>query len=496
MTNTASTPSMIQMFENVVNKWSTKKIIKKLSEYCEKDGASRLEVALELYVGVRKDACLKCKLAKRFISSLIRLGGGSFGASEEQIKEKFRDKYWRKGLANVIKGLGVFGVHKPFIPGAPFQVVWDITYACNLKCKHCYANAGEKLRDELTTSEAKQVIDKLAKMGVVILAFSGGEPLVRHDFYEVAKYASDKGLYVAVATNGTLINKETSKKLKEAGVQYLQISLDGASAKTHDSFRGVNGAFERTIQGIKNAVEEGFFVSVATTATKLNYHEIPKIIELCEELNVNWFMMYNFVPTGRGRFILENDLTPDEREELLEQLWEKLKTSNVSVLSTAPQFARVALEAEDATVIPTHFYNPNLPNQLRSLSDFIGGCGAGRFYMAIKPNGDVIPCVFFPLVVGNVRKDDLEDLWLNSPVFRTLRERDILQGSCGTCPYRYVCGGCRARAFGYFNEITAPDPGCVRNLAFYNRLKAELLTETFQPIKEGKAPEPIHTTRL
>ncbi|MCK4347804.1 MAG: radical SAM protein, partial [Thermoplasmatales archaeon] len=240
--------------------------------------------------------------------------------------------------------------------------VWDVTYACNLKCKHCYTNAGVPLENELTTEEAKNAIDKLDRVSVPIIAFSGGEPLVRKDLLELAKYAHDKGIYVAVATNGTLITKRKAREMKEAGIQFTQISLDGASAETHDNFRGIDGVYEKTIRGVKNCVNEGFFVNIATTATKYNFNEVPKIMDLCEELGVDWFMAYNFVPTGRGKFISENDLTPVEREQVLKDLWEKLKNGGkVSVLSTAPQFARVALEAEvdlNEKIVPTHFFNP------------------------------------------------------------------------------------------------------------------------------------------
>lgn len=436
--------------------------------FCETCGKSRIEVALELYIGERTDACLKCKLAEKALSGILKTGGKTFGVEPHVLKERFRDPSWRKGLANVLTGIAHFGVRRPFITGAPFVVVWDITYACNLKCKHCYANARKPLENELTTEEAKQAIDRLDRVSVPIIAFSGGEPLVRKDIFELTKYAHDKSIYVAVATNGTLITKSKAREMKAAGIQFTQISLDGASAETHDRFRGIQGAYEKTIQGIKNCVEEGFFVNIATTATHYNCQEIPKIIDLCESLGVNWFMIYNFVPTGRGEFIAENDLTPEEREELLKALWKKLKSGcKVNMLSTAPQFARVTLEAEigeGKKIVPTHFANPALSGKLVNIAEFIGGCGCGRFYCAIRPNGNIEPCVFFPLTVGNIKEDDFEDLWVHNPVLNNLRNKDILEGNCGQCDYRYYCGGCRARAYGYTGNYLAPDPGCIKNM--------------------------------
>ena len=255
--------------------------------------------------------------------------------------------------------------------------------------------------------------------------------------------------------------------MKKANIEFIQISLDGANVETHDNFRGVEGVFDKTIQGIKNCVDENLWVNIATTATKYNYREIPNIINLCENLGVKWFMVYNFIPTGRGKFILKNDLTPEERENLLKILWDRLKNgSKVDVLSTAPQFARVALESEigkNNKIIPTHFANPELSNKLLNLSEFIGGCGCGRFYTAIRPNGDIEPCVFFPMTLGNIKEVDFKKLWRNNKVLKELRNKDILKGNCGKCNYRYYCGGCRARAYSYTGNYLAPDPGCINN---------------------------------
>ncbi len=176
-------------------------------------------------------------------------------------------------------------------------------------------------------------------------------------------------------------------------------------------------------------------------------------------------MVYNFVPVGRGDSIKKNDLTAEEREELLKILWEKLKSSKVNVLTTAPQFSRVALQREfgNEKIIPTHFYTLKLKGKLVNLAEFIGGCGAGRFYCAIRPQGNIEPCVFFPLTLGNIKNDDFEELWNNNKIFQELRNKDLLKPNCGKCDYRYYCGGCRARAYNYFGDYKAPDPGCINN---------------------------------
>jgi radical SAM protein with 4Fe4S-binding SPASM domain len=467
------TVTTLQTLRATIGNPASRAIIKEISQYCPSCEKNRIEVALELYTGLRTSACFKCKLAEKALSPIFSQGAKIFGVSKKNMKRNFSDPSWRKALTNVINGVGNFGVQRPFVPGSPFLVVWDITYACNLNCKHCYANAGKKMADELTTEEAKKVIDQLDIASVPILAFSGGEPLVRPDIFELTKYAHDKGIYVAVATNGTLISKKKAREMKYAGIEFLQISLDGSTAETHDTFRGIEGMFEKTVQGIKNAVAEDFFVNVATTATQDNYSEIPDIINLCKDLHVKWFMMYNFVPTGRGKFIANNDLTPDQREKMLTMLWEKLKTeTEINMLSTAPQFARIAIQQEkskDHKVIPTHFYNPELSDKLVNLAEFIGGCGAGRFYMAIRPNGNIEPCVFFPLTLGNMKTDNFEELWKNNKILKELRDKDKQKGNCGNCKYRYFCGGCRARAYGYLNDYLAEDIGCINNKDSFQR---------------------------
>jgi radical SAM protein with 4Fe4S-binding SPASM domain len=186
-------------------------------------------------------------------------------------------------------------------------------------------------------------------------------------------------------------------------------------------------------------------------------------------------MAFNFIPAGRGEEIKKTDLSPEEREEMLRMLWDELKTRKINVLSTAPQFARMALQQEkkwEEKVIPTHFCNPKLAGQLLDLAEFIGGCGAGRFYLGMRANGDLQPCVFFPLKLGNILRDDFEELWINNSILKELRNKDMLKDNCGKCEYRYYCGGCRARAYGYTNDYLFPDPGCINNKEMYKTISA------------------------
>jgi len=450
MGESAGTLGALQTFKSVADNPLTRNVLKALSGDCRKDGGNRLEVALELYVGAKKDACVSCRVSRKVISPILSMACKSFGITDEQLKEKFSDVYWRRGLVNVIKGIAWFGVRHPYVPGAPFQVVWNITKACNLRCLHCYENAGAAGDDELSTEEALKGIDLLADAGVLILAFSGGEPTIRPDIVELIKHSSDCGMFTAIATNAVVFaSRRKVQEFKRAGLKFAQISLDGLTSETHDKFRGVSGSFKKTVQGIKNCVAEGLFTEIAATATRFNYEEIPEMIDFAWELGANWFMLYNFVPTGRGADIIGSDLTPEERENVLRVCWNKMRVGGgTDVLSTAPQFARIAQEIEahpnvtcetGGYVVPTHFYNPKLPGELRRLAEFIGGCGAGRFYLSLEPNGDIFPCVFFPheesIRVGNLFKDDFEDIWRHSELLWALRDKDKLAPNCGCCQY-------------------------------------------------------------
>ncbi|MDI6806504.1 MAG: radical SAM protein [Candidatus Aenigmarchaeota archaeon] len=366
----------------------------------EKVRKSMLELALEHLVFGTK-CSLGCKFYSWFIGMLIKNSAKIFGTDPEEVLNALKEPVFRRGIINVLEGITRFGVQTPQTTAAPFLIVWQFTNKCNLKCKHCYASAMSKsMPNELTTEEAKKLVDELAECGVVAIAFSGGEPLIREDFFEVARYAKENDFYISVATNGILITPSIAKKLKDC-VNYVEVSLDGMK-ETHEKFRGISGIFDRTIRGIKNCVKQGLDVCVAPTITKYNLKEIPNLLELAKELRVNRFIAFNFIPTGRGKDILEQDITPEEREEILKFLYSKLLEKDYpDVFSTAPQYARISIQATEkdssAPILPTHFAGKRARKALKGkaqvLADFIGGCGAGRVYCCIEPNGDIWPCV-------------------------------------------------------------------------------------------------------
>jgi radical SAM protein with 4Fe4S-binding SPASM domain len=269
----------------------------------------------------------------------------------------------------------------------------------------------------------------------------------------------------SLATNATLATAQVAKRLKKLDCAFVQVSLDGANPETHDRFRGIK-CFERTVGGMKNLVDAGTPVGVATTVTKRNLSEVPSIVDRAEELGAMLFMNYNnFIPTGRGAAIKEEDLTPREREELLTWMMQQIGKRKLNLLSTASQYGRIC--ASTGVLSLTHFdtfgQDPEVPKSAQFLSEFVGGCGTSRLYCALEPNGDIEPCVFIPIILGNIICDDFLDIWHNHPLLNAIRNRSNFKGHCGVCEHRNICGGCRARAYGYFGDLTESDPGCILN---------------------------------
>ncbi len=454
---------IIEYLHRVMDKKFVRFILKEMSE------VKKLERAFAVYAGVEKPSGIKERMYAKVVGEAIEKGAERFGAEPEAIKKVLKDPYMRKGFAVIIRSIAEYGITRPQRLVAPFMVVWNFTKQCNLKCKHCYANATPyPAKDELTLEERFAVVDQLDEAGVAAISFSGGEPLVNRYFWKVAEYAKSKGFYLTIATNGTLITEKVAKRLKEVGIRYVEISLDGPNAEIHDEFRGVKGAFNATIRGIKNAKAAGLEVGIATTATHENIDSIPEILALARELKVDRFIVFNFIPTGRGKNIMREDLTPEERENLMNYLYEEWQKGDIQIFSTCPAYSRISIVRmgeHGGKVSPTHFAEMELPEEFggatKALTEFIGGCGAGRIYCSIEHNGDIQPCVFIPVKVGNVLKDGFVNVWKNSPIFNALRDRDATDYACHECPFRYVCGGCRARAYAYYGDLKAVDPGCI-----------------------------------
>lgn len=467
-----------EVMERMIEKWLNNSISRSLLKFCTaRDNCGRrVEIAIKNYIGKDGDVCWKCNIASWIIKRILNYIISKTEIREEDINKNLNDFLFRKGLASVLEGIAKFGVKKPFTSYAPFLVVWNITRTCNLKCKHCYEEAQTRERDELTTKEALKAVDKMADAGVCYVAISGGEPLMRQDLWKITEHMKEREMALSIATNGILLTKENVEKLKKARCRYVQISLDGAKAETHEAFRGINNIFNKTIDGIKNCVKAGLTVGISTTITKHNYNEVEDMIDLADKLNVNIWMYYNFIPVGRGKDIIKMDISPEERDKLLHLLLKKRNHVKPSLLSTAPQYAMCCVESKE-TISVTHFdafsQDPEVGERVNFLAEFVGGCGAARLYCALEPNGDIEPCVFMPIKVGNIKKDDFLDIWQNNSLFKKIRDRSKFKGNCGLCEYKEICGGCRARAYAYFNDVQASDPSCILNKDDWEKLKLE-----------------------
>jgi len=462
---------------NTVNVFLGNALIRKAIRGLCADDKQAIYDALSYYSG-QSDLRLLQKLKLLPICAFVELGRMSFHVDRSKMQGYFGKQVTRRGLSNIVKSIAEYGISKPLKLQAPFLVVWNYTDACNLRCKHCYQRAGKMSKDELSLDERLDIIDQLADNDVVAIAFSGGEALLRDDFWEVARYASSKGLYLSLATNGTLLTKDVVRRLRDVGVQYFEVSLDSVDPAKHDAFRGVTGAWERTVAGIRNVVaQDGAYSCIANTVTNENYRELNDLVAFSRKLGVKRTLIFNFIPVGRGSDIIDIDLSPEAREHVLQQMYGYLSGQDESfeILTTAPQLTRVCMmNSQDGIVSLAHFGAAGFSDKVRLLAEFIGGCGAGRMYCAIQPNGIVTPCVFMPIPVGDLRSEPFIDIWKNAEVMQSLRERHDLKEHCGSCDYKTVCGGCRARAYAYFNDIKAPDIGCINNLPAYNALKGKL----------------------
>ncbi|WP_240922529.1 radical SAM protein [Thermococcus sp. 9N3] len=417
------------------------------------------------------------------IKLLLKLGIKLAHGDEEAVKEALlRDPHIRRGIWVVLEGIAKYGVTVPQRLAGPFLIVWNFTNMCNFRCQHCYQRADKQLASELSLEEKLSLVDQLDRAGVAAVAISGGEPTIHPHFLRIVKELSSRGIHTSVATNGwTFARREELEKAVRAGIKYVEVSIDSAKPEKHDRFRGIPGAWEHAVKALENAVELGISHGMATIMDKETYQEIDDILDLAESIGVRRVIFFNLVPTGRAEDMIKVDLSPEEREEFMKEVYRQMKKRKLEILTTAPQYARVTLlMSQGRSVTPAHFYIGE-DNSVKTLAEFIGGCGAGRIYAGIEPDGTVVPCVFLPLPVGNVRHRPFKEIWENSRIFGILRDRDSWEGQCGRCPYKYICGGCRARAYHYTLDLAGDDPGCVINRRLWEEIvkhgKPKALTE-------------------
>jgi len=337
--------------------------------------------------------------------------------------------------------------------GFPAHPVWEMTSACNLHCIHCHAAGGKPADDELTTAEAKRLLDQLAEVDDFrMMAFTGGEPLVRRDLFELLAYSQALGFTNTIATNATLINDAVARRLRRYGVVIAAVSLDGFDAETHDYVRGQHGAFEAALEGIRALRQAGILLHVNITAMDYNLDQMEPLMALVDDLGAGIVLMYQLVPVGRGCAIGDAALDLGANERLIRFMARAQRHTRAIMEPVAgPQYWPFLLQRAGIQGGPL----------LRLAELVFHGCSAGRGFVYIKPDGEVWPCPFIEVSCGNVRHTPFAAIWADSPVFRDLREREArLQGRCGECRYRWLCGGCRGRSWATTGDYLAEDPSC------------------------------------
>jgi Fe-coproporphyrin III synthase len=374
------------------------------------------------------------------------------------------------GMATVSDALKLMGSTEE-IPSQILQfsavnrplVVWNVTQRCNLRCQHCYIDAEDHdYSHEITTQQAEVFIDDLAEMKVPVLLLSGGEPLMREDIFHLSRYGTDKGLRVILSTNGTLITRDIARRMNDAGMKYAGVSLDGLQEK-HDQFRGMEGAFDLALAGIRHCMELGIKTGIRFTLNSNNRDDLSGVLDLLKKEAVPRFCMYHLVYSGRGKSMIDADTSLSEKRKTMEFLVEKTL-----------EFHRLGIQTELLTVdnhadgIYIYHYlmkkDPQRASEIMQLLKMHGGCSAGTKFSNVDPLGNVHPCQFWQdRSLGNILERKFSSIWNDpeDPFLIGMRQKsNMLKGRCGVCHYKELCGGCRIRAEAVHGDLWAEDPAC------------------------------------
>jgi radical SAM protein len=340
---------------------------------------------------------------------------------------------------------------------APFLVLWEVTRACDLACRHCRAMAQPARHPlELSTAEGFRVIDQIADLASPVVVLTGGDPLKRPDLFAWIQYGVRRGLRMTLTPSATpLLSRDVIHRLQQAGLARLAVSLDGSTAAMHDGFRGVVGSFARTLAAIEYAHEAALPVQVNTTVTRHNRHDLEALSRVLQGLGIVLWSVFFLVPTGRGR--ARDDLAPAAYEAVLHWLYDCARSAPFDVKTTAaPHYRRVVLQRRSVAGGGAGRTPPG-----DAIGRAAAGVNDGKGVCFISHVGEVYPSGFLPLSAGNVRRRSLADIYRHSPLFQALRDPDRLAGKCGRCEYRRLCGGSRARAYAYRGDYLASDPACL-----------------------------------
>ncbi len=346
----------------------------------------------------------------------------------------------------------------------PRMIAWEITRSCNLACVHCRASALRgPYEGELSTDEAKALLDNIKSFSDPIIIMTGGEPLTRADFYELAKYGRNIGLRMVLGTNATLMTPEIAAKVKEVGIPRMSVSIDFPTAEKHDEFRGLPGAFDNSVRGIRNAQKAGIEVQINSTITKLNVACLDELLKFAKEIGAVAFHPFLLVPTGRGKELEKQELPPEEYERTLNWVYDKQKEEKDIFFkpTDAPHYFRIMRQRAKADGKKASTMMSGHPHASRGLETMTRGCLGGIGFCFISHVGQVQPCGYFEKAAGNIKEKSFREVWETSPLFTDLRDYDKIKGKCGICEYKSICGGCRARAYEATGDYLAEEPYCV-----------------------------------
>ncbi|MDP2957732.1 MAG: TIGR04053 family radical SAM/SPASM domain-containing protein [Longimicrobiales bacterium] len=383
------------------------------------------------------------------------------------------------------------GGRAPFFPDfdqAPFLVIWETTQACDLSCKHCRAEAQPNRHpDELTTAEARKLLEDIRRFGPIIFVFSGGDALKRPDIVELTAYGARLGLRMAITPATTpLCTREKLEELYAAGMSRLAVSLDGPNAAVHDEFRQVQGSFDHGLRILRTALEVGMSTQVNTVVARHNVDDFRVMARLLSEVGIVFWEVFFLVPMGRAR--PEDVAGSDAFEGVFHDLYDLAKTVPFDIKATAaPQYARIVLQRKNAEMRAGTRQEASdilTDGAAHSLKDGIGrarGVNDGDGFLFVSHTGEIFPSGFLPKTAGNVRTHDLMDVYRNSDLFRSLRDKDQLKGKCAVCEYRPVCSGSRARAFAVTGDPLEAEPFCAHVPRRYEELVA---AGQAQPVEE------------
>lgn len=334
------------------------------------------------------------------------------------------------------------------------MVAWEVTRSCNLACVHCRASAEYgPYAGELTTGEGLRLLDEIAALSKPVIILTGGEPLLRQDIFEIAAYGDRKGLRMVMATNGTLVTKEIAGKMLRSGIKRVSISIDGMDAKSHDAFRNVPGAFAGALAGIEALKEAGMEFQINTTITKTNLDQLPDMMDLAVRLGAAAHHIFLLVPTGRGKEMAEQAISPQEYEKTLNWFHEASLNCPIQLKATcAPHYYRIMKQKGQGAG------GKGAGDPLHAMTR---GCLGGSSFCFISHTGQVQPCGYLEVDCGRIKEKRFREIWDSSPIFADLRDLNKYKGKCGHCEFVRVCGGCRARAYEITGDYLGEEPFCV-----------------------------------